>query len=49
MMFIINLLYKILTFFFNRTPLIVAAQKGNAEIVQLLLSCKNIDVNIPRV
>ena len=31
--------------FFNKTPLIIAVERGNIEIVKLLLSCSQIDVN----
>lgn len=30
---------------FNKTPLILATEKNNAEIVELLLTNKSIDVN----
>lgn len=36
-------------FHFHRPPLIIAAQKGNTKIVQLLLSNKKIDVNYKAV
>lgn len=37
-------------FFINeKTALNIAVGKGNVEIVQLLLSCENIDVNISSI
>lgn len=32
--------------FLNKTPLHIALEKGNAEIVELLLSMPNIDLNV---
>lgn len=32
-----------------KTALYLAIEKGNIEIIKLLLNCENIDVNIPYV
>lgn len=34
---------------FNKTALNIAVENGSVEIVQLLLTKKNIDVNIPSI
>lgn len=44
-MFLMKFLFKC----FNKAPLNVAAEKGNVEIFQLLLSQKEIDVNIKEI
>lgn len=36
-------------YYFYKTPLIIAVENGNKEIVNLLLSHKNIDLNIPSI
>lgn len=36
-------------FIFHQTALCLAVEKGNAEIVKLLLLNENIDVNIPYI
>lgn len=36
-------------YYFYKTPLIIAVENGNTEIVNLLLSHKNIDLNIPSI
>lgn len=41
-----HFLNKIHYFLFYKTALIIAVEKNNAEIVRLLLSNKNTDVNI---
>lgn len=34
---------------FNKTPLFIAVENDNIDIINILLSNKNIDVNIPSV
>lgn len=43
-----NIFYEIFICFY-RTPLHVAAENGRAEIVKLLLTHKDIDVNMKRI
>lgn len=40
---------KFIIISFNISPLYAAIENDNAEIVQLLLSCENIDVNFENV
>lgn len=35
----------IFQYIFNKTPLHLAVEKGNTEIVKLLISNKNLDIN----
>lgn len=44
----VNFFYEIFICFY-RTPLHVAAENGRAEIVKLLLTHKDIDVNMKRI
>lgn len=37
---------KLIFYFFQKTLLTIAAENDNINIVQLLLSCDNIDVNL---
>lgn len=37
--------FKTISHLFNKTALHIAVEKGNPEIVSLLLSCKDIDIN----
>ena len=34
---------------FNKTPLYIAVEKGNRDIVQFLIANENIDVNIANI
>lgn len=38
---------KLTNLFFSKTPLCNAIEKGNKEMMKILLSCQNIDANIP--
>lgn len=38
-----------LYFFLNRTPLHIAIEKANNDIVQQLLSCEKLDVNLKSI
>lgn len=44
-----NYLIKFLSIIFNKTPLYIAVEKGNRDIVQLLIANENIDVNIANI
>lgn len=44
-----NHLSNFLFLFFHKTALYMAVEKENPEIVELLLACKNIDVNMKSV
>ena len=32
-----------------KTPLIIAVEKENVDIIRLLLTCAKIDVNLPKI
>lgn len=38
-----------LSFNIYKTPLNIAVEKGNIDIIKLLLSCKNINVNVASI
>lgn len=38
-----------LLFCFHKTPLFIAAEKGNREIIELLLEQQEIDINIKSI
>ena len=47
--FQIVLLNEIILYIFNKTSLYLAIEKGNVEIVKLLLTNDNLDVNIMNI
>lgn len=48
--FIFEFLWNFFYFILNeKTPLQIAIEKGNAEIIKLLLKCQNIDVNLKSI
>lgn len=45
MKFLINILMKFLNIYFFKAPLYIAVEKGQVEIVNILSSHSNIDIN----
>lgn len=40
---------KFKNYFINKTPLNIAVEKNNVEIVELLLKYRGINVNVPNI
>lgn len=40
---------KLKNYFINKTPLNIAVEKNNVEIVELLLKYRGINVNVPNI